>query len=125
MKRQLKKVGGMMIVLVAALASTPAFADLVLIGMFSGGVATLPGQVGLMNLDAAGSVTVAGPRNVSVGSVNMFADGISVGGGSAQFISQARVVQGGGQVSVATITSAALQGRGQLITSASGNFQRF
>ena len=129
MKRQLKKVGGMIIVLAAALASTPAFADLFVGGSIAGGVSVNSWQTGFVSADAAGTAVVAGPFGVSVGSVQLGGTGNVVGGGgSAQFGTQGQVVQSGWQVQTAAgaVSSVTVWGgAGQAFSSAFSSFQRF
>ena len=123
----MKKVSGMIALVVALAFSVPAFADLFVDGSIAGGVSTNSWQTGFVS--GSGSAVVAGPFGVSVGSVQLGGNGIVVGGGSAQFGAQGQVVQSGLQVQTSSGAVAVVQtgwsGTGQSVSFSTVAFRRF
>ena len=125
----MKKVSGMIALVVALAFSVPAFADLFVDGSIAGGVSTNSWQTGFVSGSGSGSAVVAGPFGVSVGSVQLGGNGIVVGGGSAQFGAQGQVVQSGLQVQTSSGAVAVVQtgwsGTGQSVSFSTVAFRRF
>ncbi len=129
MNKQWKQVSGVVIVLAALSMSSSASADMFVEGEFSGGVSTNFLQIGLVSGGGSGSAVVAGPLGVSVGSVQLGGDGVVIGGGTSQFMTQASVSQNGWRVQTAAGAGSMVQtswgGAGQAVSAALANFQRF